>query len=97
MGKYSPRRRSFLKKVTAVSAAGIPIVAGLAPRSAHAAYDPKAKFELKVGEVEFRRARGRSRRCSICTGARGTTRTAAQRSRWTARSRRAAFWSWRST
>jgi acetyl esterase len=55
MGKYSPRRRSFLKKVTAVSAAGIPIVAGLAPRSAHAAYDPKAKFELKVGEVEFRR------------------------------------------
>src|ERR1700704_2815638 len=55
MGKYSPRRRSFLKKVTAVSAAGIPIVAGLAPRSAHAAYDPKAKFELKVSEVEFRR------------------------------------------
>src|SRR5258705_338850 len=55
MGKYSPRRRSFLKKVTAVSVAGISIVAGLAPRSAHAAYDPKAKFELKVSEVEFRR------------------------------------------
>ena len=55
MGKYSPRRRSFLKKVTAVSVAGIPIVAGLAPRSAHAAYDPKAKFDLKVSEVEFRR------------------------------------------
>src|SRR5467141_1449586 len=55
MGKYSPRRRSFLKKVTAVSAAGIPIVAGLASRSAHAAYDPKAKFDLKVSEVEFRR------------------------------------------
>src|SRR5882762_4303644 len=55
MGKYSPRRRSFLKKVTAVSVAGIPVVAGLAPRSAHAAYDPKAKFDLKVSEVEFRR------------------------------------------
>src|SRR6266478_7756710 len=55
MGKYSPRRRSFLKKVTAVSAAGVPIVAGLAPRAAHAAYDPAAKFDLKVSEVEFRR------------------------------------------
>jgi acetyl esterase/lipase len=60
MDKHSFGRRNFLKKVTAMSAAGIPIVAGLAPRAAHAAYDPAAKFELKVSEVEFRRnAQGR--------------------------------------
>src|SRR5882724_1772504 len=45
-------RRVFLKKMTALSAAG---VAGLSTRPALAAYDPKAKFELKVSEVEFRR------------------------------------------
>jgi len=55
MEKNSLGRRVFLKRMTALSATGIPIVAGLAPRSAHAAYDPKAKFELKVSEVEFRR------------------------------------------
>src|SRR6266850_1227141 len=55
MDQHSFGRRNFLKKVTAVSAAGIPIVAGLAPRPAHAAYDPAAKFDLKVSEVEFRR------------------------------------------
>jgi len=55
MDKDSLGRRNFLKKVTAVSVAGIPIVAGLASRPAHAAYDPAAKFDLKVSEVEFRR------------------------------------------
>jgi acetyl esterase/lipase len=55
MDNHSFGRRDFLKKATALSAAGVPIVAGLAPRSAHAAYDPKAKFDLKVSEVEFRR------------------------------------------
>ena len=55
MNKYSLGRRSFLKKMTALSAAGVPVVAGLASRPAHAAYDPKAKFDLKVNEVEFRR------------------------------------------
>ncbi len=55
MEKHSLERRVFLKKVTALSAAGIPVVAGLAPRTAHAAYDPAAKFDLKVSEVEFRR------------------------------------------
>jgi len=55
MDQYSFGRRSFLKKMSALSAAGIPVVAGLAPRPAHAAYDPAAKFELKVSEVEFRR------------------------------------------
>jgi len=55
MEKHSLGRRSFLRRMTALSAAGVPIVAGLAPRPAHAAYDPAAKFDLKVSEVEFRR------------------------------------------
>jgi acetyl esterase/lipase len=55
MDNHSFGRRSFLKKMTALGAAGVPVVAGLAPRSAHAAYNPVAKFELKVSEVEFRR------------------------------------------
>jgi len=55
MENHSLGRRVFLKRMTALGATGIPIVAGLAPRSAHAAYDPKAKFDLKVSEVEFRR------------------------------------------
>jgi acetyl esterase/lipase len=43
--------------MTALGAAG---AAGLKPAEAAAAYDPKAKFELKVSEVEFRRtAKGR--------------------------------------
>ena len=55
MENHSLGRRGFLRKMAALGAAGIPVVAGLAPRSAHAAYDPAAKFELKVSEVEFRR------------------------------------------
>src|SRR5437867_5060626 len=55
MENHSIGRRSFLQKMTALGAAGVPVVAGLAPRAAHAAYDPAAKFELKVSEMEFRR------------------------------------------
>src|SRR5438128_4543619 len=55
MDKHSLGRRVFLKKMTAFGAAGMPVVAGLAPRPAYAAYDPAAKFELKASEVEFRR------------------------------------------
>jgi acetyl esterase/lipase len=55
MDNYSFGRRDFLQKMSALSAAGI---AGLSPRAAHAAYDPAAKFELKVSEVEFRRTAG---------------------------------------
>jgi acetyl esterase len=54
--------------MTALTAAGMSVVAGLEPRSAHSnkltggfmktAYDPAAKFELKVSEVEFRRTPG---------------------------------------
>jgi acetyl esterase/lipase len=58
MDKDSYGRRNFLKKMTALSAAGIPVVAGLAPRPAHADYDPAAKFDLNVSEVEFRRNAG---------------------------------------
>jgi len=53
--KHSFGRRNFLKKMSALSAAGVPVVAGLASRPAYAAYDPAAKFDLKVSEVEFRR------------------------------------------
>src|SRR5262245_48894160 len=61
-------RRAFLKTMTALGAAG-PIVSTLWPAPAPAqtqtvtggslmktAYDPAAKFEFKVSEVEFRRA-----------------------------------------
>jgi acetyl esterase/lipase len=43
-----------------MSALGVASAAGLKPTAAAAAYDPKAKFDLKVTEVEFRRtAKGR--------------------------------------
>ena len=58
-------RRSFVK--TALAAAGLPVVSTLVSGVAHSkdlaggpamktAYDPAAKFDLKVTEVEFRRA-----------------------------------------
>src|SRR3989442_15701790 len=53
MDKYSLGRRVFLKKMTALGAAGVPFVTGSRP--AFAAYHPAAKFDLKVSEVEFRR------------------------------------------
>jgi acetyl esterase len=55
MDNHSLGRRTFLKNLTALSAAGVPVVASLASRPAHAAYNPAAKFDLKVSEVEFRR------------------------------------------
>src|SRR5467141_4437526 len=55
MDKHSFGRRNFLTKMTALGTAGIPVVAGLAPRPAHAAYDPAARFDLDVKDVEFRR------------------------------------------
>jgi acetyl esterase/lipase len=50
MSNHSPGRRSFLKAMTALGAAS-----ALEPATARAAYDPKARFELKVSEVEVRR------------------------------------------
>ena len=67
MDKYPPGRREFLMKMTALGAAGLPVVVpGLTPRAAYPAavaarsdtkraYDPEAKLEIKVNEVEFRR------------------------------------------
>jgi len=69
MDKHSPGRRIFLKKMVALGVAGGPIAAALRPCPAYSAdvtgrsrmktaYDPTAKFELKVSDVEFRRTAG---------------------------------------
>ena len=66
MDEHRTERRNVLKQMTGLGAAGGPIAAGLWPGHAQAgeapekpgtkvAYDPAAKFELKVSEVEFRR------------------------------------------
>jgi acetyl esterase len=57
MGKHPLGRRMFLKQMTALGAAGIPYVATGAS-AIKATYDPAAKFDLKVSEVEFRRTTG---------------------------------------
>ena len=53
-------RRGFLKKMTALGAAGMAGCAGSMPGSetGKVAYDPAASFDLEVSEVEFRRAAG---------------------------------------
>ena len=59
----SSTRRAFLQKMSALGAAGVPVISTFRPASAEAAgdsmmktaYNPAAKFELKVSEVEFRR------------------------------------------
>src|SRR6266850_5193337 len=60
MDEHRTDRRQFLKQMTALVAAGLPIVAGEAQgRSAmKTSYDPAGKFELKVSDVEFRRTEG---------------------------------------
>ncbi|HET7764495.1 MAG TPA: alpha/beta hydrolase, partial [Burkholderiales bacterium] len=56
MGVDSSGRRAFLKTMSALGVAG---AAGLRSTAARA-YDPSAKFDLKVSEVQFRRtAKGR--------------------------------------
>jgi len=67
MDKYSPERRNFLMSMTALGAAGLPLVrsvyaagagGGASPKTP---YDPAAKFDITVSEVEFRRtAAGRT-------------------------------------
>ncbi len=62
MHNYPPGRRDFLMKMSALGAAGLAVPA-LGPRTANAAgaprtktvYDPAARFEIDVSEVEFRR------------------------------------------
>lgn len=69
MGKHPNGRRAFLKTMTAVGVAGVPGVAALRPGPVYSidttggskmtkAYNPAAKFELKVSEVEFQRTPG---------------------------------------
>jgi acetyl esterase len=69
MDKHPPGRRDFLKRMTALGAAGVPIVVGWRPGLAQASatpeksgmkavYNPAAKFELTVSEVEFWRTPG---------------------------------------
>src|SRR5579864_7757920 len=71
MDNNPPGRRDFLKTMTAIGAVGLPAIAATRPRpvqaadgavaSAAAAYDPAARFEITVHEVEFRRtAAGRT-------------------------------------
>src|SRR2546423_14010464 len=48
----SDQRRTVLKGMTAMAAAS---VTGIAAAKNKAGYDPKAKFELKVSEVPFRK------------------------------------------
>jgi acetyl esterase/lipase len=66
MNEYRPGRRDFLKTMTALGAAVLPVVPALGPRPVYAAdaaagsniktlYDPTARFNLKVSEVDFRR------------------------------------------
>lgn len=66
MTTYDRGRRNFLMKLTALGAAGLPVSAALWPRAVYSAqangrsgkkvtYDPAAKFEITVSEVDFRR------------------------------------------
>src|SRR5256885_9165165 len=65
MSRYSPGRRTFLTSMTALGAAGLPLARSVAAAEAKAstktAYDPAAKFDITVNDVEFRRnAQGRT-------------------------------------
>ena len=50
-------RRLFLKKMTALGAAGIPLVA-MGQSTIKATYNPAATVDLKVSEIQFRRTPG---------------------------------------
>jgi len=81
-------RRDFLKQMTTLAAAGMPIVTVAEPLLARAgeaqrrsgmktSYDPAAMFELKVSEVEFRRTpAGRQLMARIETPAAALTKDA---------------------
>lgn len=66
MNEYPTGRRDFLKTMTALGAAALPVGPVLGPRPVHSTdaaarsnmttpYDPAARFEIKVSEVELRR------------------------------------------
>jgi acetyl esterase len=60
MDAHRSDRREFLRQMTGLAAAGMPLAAAEAHgRSAmKTSYDPAGKFELKVSEVELRRTEG---------------------------------------
>ena len=57
MNEHHLGRRNFLKTLTAIGAAGLPAsrLAFAAEKAGKSTYDPTAKFELNVTEVEMRR------------------------------------------
>jgi acetyl esterase len=59
MSKGTSARRDFLKRMAAASAIGLPAASAVRQGTAHAAgapaYDPGARFDLAVNEVELRR------------------------------------------
>jgi acetyl esterase len=48
-------RRDFLVAMSALGAAGLPVVRAVGQSKPKTAYDPAARFEIKVSEFEFRR------------------------------------------
>jgi hypothetical protein len=61
MNKHSLGRRHFLKTLTAIGTAGLPVASVFGSRLVYAAagavktaYDPAAKLEITVNEVEMR-------------------------------------------
>ena len=56
MSEHNLGRRSFLKTLTAIGAAGLPIASvSAAGESVKTTYDASAKFDLNVTEVEMRK------------------------------------------
>jgi acetyl esterase/lipase len=59
MNSETPDRRDVLKRMAAAGAVGLPAARALSPSETHAAgvpaYDPGARFDVEVSEVEFRR------------------------------------------
>ena len=107
MANYEIGRRQFLLTVAGAAVFPRRVVSAYAP-----SYDPSAKFEISVSEVDVRKnAAGRMLKARvyrpngpgpfprswICTAARGTTRTARRKNRWIARWRRVGCWWSRST
>ena len=105
MANYQIGRRQFL-----FTAAGVAVFPRLTWAYAPS-YDPAAKFEISVSEVDMRKnAAGRMLKARvyrpngpdhfprswICTAGHGMPRTARRKNRWIARWRRAGCWSSRS-
>ncbi len=105
------QRRTILKGMTAMAAASVSGIA-TAKEGKRAGYDPKAKFELKVSEVPFRKnEKGRQLMARIYQpvgagpfpvvldlhGGAWQRKDRKPKNRWIARSPRAACWSSPST